>query len=79
MAKDIFPGRVNVDMIFGRPKQTLSSWIKELNKVILYSSEYVFRELAFIDFPSVDISRSEKDLTSPYPLIILLFYSWIKF
>lgn len=32
-AKLIFPGRVNVDMIFGRPKQSCASWIDELNKV----------------------------------------------
>ena len=32
-AKEIYPGPVNVDLIFGRPKQTLGSWISELNQV----------------------------------------------
>lgn len=29
----VFPGRVNTDIIFGRPGQSLSSWTKELKNV----------------------------------------------
>ena len=32
-AKRLFPGRVSIDLIFGRPQQTISSWQPELNKV----------------------------------------------
>lgn len=34
-AKRIYSGHVNVDLIFGRPGQTMNSWISELNKVFL--------------------------------------------
>lgn len=33
-AKYIFPGRVSVDLIFGRPGQTVEAWRKELQEVI---------------------------------------------
>ena len=32
-AEALFPGRTNVDIIFGRPKQTLQSWRRELREV----------------------------------------------
>ena len=32
-AKKIFPDHVNVDLIFGRPGQTLDSWREELKEV----------------------------------------------
>lgn len=31
--KRLFPGRTNIDIIFGRPGQTLNDWKTELNKV----------------------------------------------
>ncbi len=33
-AKILFPGRVSVDLIFGRPGQTASSWLQELQDVL---------------------------------------------
>ena len=33
VAQKLFPDRFNIDVIFGRPHQTLSSWVKELRKV----------------------------------------------
>lgn len=32
-AHRLFPGHVNIDVIFGRPRQTVSSWMKELRQV----------------------------------------------
>ncbi|CAI8044547.1 Radical S-adenosyl methionine domain-containing protein 1, mitochondrial [Geodia barretti] len=34
VAQKLFPDRFNIDVIFGRPHQTLSSWVKELRKVL---------------------------------------------
>ena len=34
MANDIYDGRVNVDLIFGRPNQLLSAWIAEVHEVL---------------------------------------------
>lgn len=33
-AKKLFPGRVSLDLIFGRPRQTHKRWIDELHKVL---------------------------------------------
>ncbi|XP_047478804.1 radical S-adenosyl methionine domain-containing protein 1, mitochondrial-like [Penaeus chinensis] len=33
-AKKIFPGRVSLDLIFGRPRQTHKRWMDELHKVL---------------------------------------------
>lgn len=33
-AKLVFPDRVSVDLMFGRPGQTLETWTQELNQVI---------------------------------------------
>ncbi|XP_063597352.1 radical S-adenosyl methionine domain-containing protein 1, mitochondrial-like [Penaeus indicus] len=33
-AKKLFPGRVSLDLIFGRPRQTLKRWMDELHKVL---------------------------------------------
>jgi coproporphyrinogen III oxidase-like Fe-S oxidoreductase len=35
-AHQLFPGQVNVDMIFGRPHQTVSDWKKEIKRVYDY-------------------------------------------
>jgi coproporphyrinogen III oxidase-like Fe-S oxidoreductase len=32
-AHKLFPGQVNVDMIFGRPHQTVSDWKKEIKRL----------------------------------------------
>ena len=32
-AKKLYPGRVSVDLIFGRPGQTLDGWKQELKQV----------------------------------------------
>ena len=32
-AEEMFPGRTNTDIIFGRPSQTYTSWLTELQKV----------------------------------------------
>ena len=29
----LFPGRTNIDIIYGRPAQTMNDWKMELNKV----------------------------------------------
>lgn len=34
-AKLVFPDRVSVDLMFGRPGQRLETWARELNQVIL--------------------------------------------
>ena len=31
---EVFPEQLNIDMIFGRPCQTLNGWIEELSEVI---------------------------------------------
>lgn len=36
-AHGLFPGKTSIDIIFGRPYQTLSDWKNELNQVILFS------------------------------------------
>jgi coproporphyrinogen III oxidase-like Fe-S oxidoreductase len=41
VAQKLFPDRFNIDVIFGRPHQTLSSWVKELRKVICVGSKHV--------------------------------------
>ena len=33
VCKELFPGRTNIDIIFGRPGQTMIDWKAELNKV----------------------------------------------
>jgi len=32
-AHNIFPGKTNMDMIFGRPYQTHDTWVRELEEV----------------------------------------------
>lgn len=32
-AKDLYPGDVSIDIIFGRPNQTVQKWNKELQQV----------------------------------------------
>jgi coproporphyrinogen III oxidase-like Fe-S oxidoreductase len=32
-AKELFPGRVSVDLLFGRPGQSVNAWEKELKEV----------------------------------------------
>ncbi|CAI8044541.1 Radical S-adenosyl methionine domain-containing protein 1, mitochondrial [Geodia barretti] len=41
VAQKLFPDRFNIDVIFGRPHQTLSSWVKELRKAIGVGSKHV--------------------------------------
>ena len=39
-AKEVFPEQVSIDMIFGRPFQTLCEWIEELSEV--YTRLFLF-------------------------------------
>ena len=39
-AHRLFPGKVNTDIIFGRPHQTLGSWTQELRQVCMYYIQY---------------------------------------
>ncbi|XP_065898861.1 radical S-adenosyl methionine domain-containing protein 1, mitochondrial-like isoform X2 [Dysidea avara] len=34
LCKELFPGRLNIDIIFGRPRQTVDEWRTELEKVL---------------------------------------------
>ena len=40
-ARRLFPGRVSLDLIFGRPGQTLSSWQQELRQVLAVCDNHV--------------------------------------
>ncbi|KAL3877750.1 hypothetical protein ACJMK2_035412 [Sinanodonta woodiana] len=37
----LFPGRVSVDVIFGRPKQTLEDWRIELHRVLSFCDDHI--------------------------------------
>lgn len=40
-ARSIFPGKVSVDLIFGRPQQTVDDWYKELLKVLSVCDDHI--------------------------------------
>lgn len=40
-AKSEFPGKVSIDLIFGRPKQTLKSWIEEIQYALSFCDHHV--------------------------------------
>ncbi|XP_061740643.1 radical S-adenosyl methionine domain-containing protein 1, mitochondrial isoform X3 [Nerophis ophidion] len=40
-ARRLCPGRVSVDVIFGRPNQTLQSWEAELSELLMLSDQHV--------------------------------------
>ncbi|XP_069125405.1 radical S-adenosyl methionine domain-containing protein 1, mitochondrial-like [Argopecten irradians] len=40
-ARNLFPGCVSIDVIFGRPGQTLGSWISELQKILAVSDQHI--------------------------------------
>ncbi|XP_060064220.1 radical S-adenosyl methionine domain-containing protein 1, mitochondrial-like [Ylistrum balloti] len=40
-AVSLYPGRVSVDVIFGRPGQTLERWIKELHQILSICDKHV--------------------------------------
>lgn len=46
-AKSIFPGKVSIDLIFGRPHQTLDAWHKELDQVRLGNRNVDFNLISF--------------------------------
>ena len=39
----LFPGKTSVDVIFGRPGQSDSKWIEELNQVSHYAHKILIR------------------------------------
>ena len=45
-AKKLYPERVSLDVIFGRPGQSVDDWDHELNQVN-YHMSHVMRKLAF--------------------------------
>ena len=49
-AKRLYPGRVSVDVIFGRPGQTVEAWVQELRKV-RKMSVFVFFSLPELKAP----------------------------
>lgn len=40
-ARSIFPGRVSIDLMFGRPQQTLEDWYKELLKALSVCDDHI--------------------------------------
>ncbi|XP_078345947.1 radical S-adenosyl methionine domain-containing protein 1, mitochondrial-like isoform X2 [Oculina patagonica] len=40
-AKSIFPGKVSIDLMFGRPQQTLDEWHKELSQALSVCDDHV--------------------------------------
>lgn len=40
-AKDLYPGYVSIDIIFGRPNQTVEKWNKELQQLLSLCDEHV--------------------------------------
>ncbi|XP_033116233.1 radical S-adenosyl methionine domain-containing protein 1, mitochondrial-like, partial [Anneissia japonica] len=40
-AKKLFPGRTSIDLMFARPGQTVASWLKELEEVIMYADDHI--------------------------------------
>lgn len=40
-AKSIFPGKVSIDLIFGRPHQTLDAWHKELDQALSVCDDHI--------------------------------------
>ena len=76
-ARRLFPGRVSIDVIFGRPGQRLSTWEKELqevtqicdNHVSLYqltlergTALFKMFEVGAVDFPSEDVTADMYEL-----------------
>ncbi|XP_071808239.1 radical S-adenosyl methionine domain-containing protein 1, mitochondrial-like [Asterias amurensis] len=76
-ARRLFPGRVSIDVIFGRPGQRLSTWEKELqevtqicdNHVSLYqltlergTALFKMYEVGAVDFPSEDVTADMYEL-----------------
>ncbi|XP_042228643.1 radical S-adenosyl methionine domain-containing protein 1, mitochondrial-like isoform X2 [Homarus americanus] len=41
VAKQLFPGRMSIDLIFGRPAQTTQSWAQELEKVLSFCDDHI--------------------------------------
>ncbi|XP_071535057.1 radical S-adenosyl methionine domain-containing protein 1, mitochondrial-like isoform X2 [Panulirus ornatus] len=41
VARQLFPGRVSMDIIFGRPSQTTESWVQELKEVLSFSDNHI--------------------------------------
>ncbi|XP_031554154.1 radical S-adenosyl methionine domain-containing protein 1, mitochondrial-like isoform X2 [Actinia tenebrosa] len=41
IAKELFPGRVSIDLLFGRPGQSVNEWEKELQQVLVHSNRHV--------------------------------------
>lgn len=40
-ARKLFPGRLSIDIIFGRPSQTLESWVRELEEILDVCDDHV--------------------------------------
>ncbi|RMX54672.1 hypothetical protein pdam_00009310 [Pocillopora damicornis] len=40
-ARSIFPGKVSIDLMFGRPQQTLEDWYKELLKALSVCDDHI--------------------------------------
>ena len=71
-AKKLYPGRVSVDLIFGRPGQTLDGWKQELKQVRTNLFELYYCWLYLLDFFCSGIQFNL--LLSPYPCFISLLY-----